>query len=279
MAPVLIPPPKFLQKPQAQSQTSSGSADIKSLKKIQWKFQISSREILDALKPLIETWFPGTVIDETKFANLNSPDKSLNQTFEIVIRLLSNWSEAAAETPMVLRSGESYAIHATVNSLVLSAISKEGLIWGLQTIRQLKPKESDVITPLILFDEPRFPWRGCLLDCSRHFMPMSVIRKFIDMLSYHKMNRFHWHLVDDQGWRIEIPKYPLLTEIGAWRKWTPNTNRDGVPTRQSDKGETLYGGFYTRDDIHAVVAYAESRGVLVVPEIELPGHCMAVLAR
>ena len=128
----------------------------------------------------------------------------------------------------------------------------------------------------IIEDHPRFGWRGMMLDCSRHFMPIEFIYKWIDLLAIHKMNIFHWHLTDDQGWRIEIKKYPKLTEIGAWRKETlighalskETHTYDGVP----------HGGFYTQDQIRSVVKYAAARNVTVVPEIELPGHSQAAIA-
>jgi hexosaminidase len=111
-------------------------------------------------------------------------------------------------------------------------------------------------------DKPRFPWRGILLDVGRHFMPTEFIKTFIDLLARYKMNVFHWHLTEDQGWRIEIEQYPKLTEIGAWR------TENGKP----------YGGYYTRAEVEEIVEYAQQRFVTVVPEIELPGHALAALA-
>ena len=114
-----------------------------------------------------------------------------------------------------------------------------------------------------ILDKPRFAWRGMLLDCGRHFMTKDFVKRYIDLLAYHKMNRLHWHLTEDQGWRIEINKYPKLTEIGAWR-----TYEDG----------TKYGGYYTQEEIKEVVAYAQSRFITVVPEVEMPGHSVAALS-
>ena len=111
-------------------------------------------------------------------------------------------------------------------------------------------------------DYPRFQWRGMHLDACRHFFPVSFVKKYIDYLAMYKMNVFHWHLTDDQGWRIEIKKYPPLTEIGAWR-----TEEDG----------TKYGGFYTQEQIKEVVKYASDRYITIVPEIEMPGHATALL--
>ena len=121
-------------------------------------------------------------------------------------------------------------------------------------------------------DYPRFAWRGMMLDTARHFMPKEFVKKFIDVLALHKLNTFHWHLNNDQGWRIEIKKYPELTEISSWRKETVI----GRNTQQYDG--TPHGGFYTQDEIREIVAYAQQRFITVVPEIEMPGHCVAVLA-
>lgn len=130
----------------------------------------------------------------------------------------------------------------------------------------------DFPTALVV-DQPRFSWRGMHLDVSRHFFPVSFIKRYIDILSLYKMNVFHWHLTDDQGWRIEIKKYPRLTSIGGWR------NGSMLGHYNEQRFDTVrYGGFYTQDEIREVVAYAADRGVTVVPEIEMPGHAMAALA-
>jgi hexosaminidase len=128
-----------------------------------------------------------------------------------------------------------------------------------------------------IVDRPRFPWRGMHLDVSRHFMPKEFVKKYIDLLALHKMNSFHWHLTDDQGWRIEIKKYPRLTEVGAWRSQTlvGRVGRDSA-TWVYDKKP--HGGFYTQDDVREIVAYARERFVRVVPEIEMPGHSQAAIA-
>jgi hexosaminidase len=133
------------------------------------------------------------------------------------------------------------------------------------------------IPAVMVEDTPRFGWRGAHLDVSRHFMPVEFVERFIDLLALHKLNTFHWHLTDDQGWRIEIKKFPLLTEVGAWRSETlvgrltrdrANLKFDGVP----------HGGFYTQAQIRQVVEYARQRHVRVVPEIEVPGHAQAAIA-
>ncbi len=168
---------------------------------------------------------------------------------------------------------EGYTLVVERERVTIRALQPAGVFYGVQSLRQLLPPEIESRTlvknvkwsvpELRLQDRPHFPWRGMLLDCCRHFMDKEFVKRYIDLLAYHKMNRFHWHLTEDQGWRIEILKYPRLTEIGAWRK-TPA----GEP----------YGGYYTQDEIREVVAYAASRYVTVVPEIEMPGHSVAALA-
>ena len=166
---------------------------------------------------------------------------------------------------------EGYELLVSTQSVIVRADNAAGLFYGVQTIRQLLPTEIEgsekngglIIPGTHIVDQPRFSWRGMLLDCGRHFMTKDFVKRYIDLLAYHKMNRLHWHLTEDQGWRIEIKKYPKLTEIGAWRKY-----EDG----------TVYGGFYTQEDIKEMVEYAKSRYVTVIPEIELPGHSVAALA-
>ncbi len=161
---------------------------------------------------------------------------------------------------------EGYRLAITEKSITLSAARRAGLFYGIQSLLQVLPESEKAGFRLpvgTVFDRPRFKWRGMLLDCGRHFMKKDFVKRYIDLLAGIKMNRLHWHLTEDQGWRIEIKKYPRLTEIGAWRKY-----EDG----------TVYGGFYTQDDIREVVAYAKSRFVTVVPEIEMPGHSTAALA-
>lgn len=152
-----------------------------------------------------------------------------------------------------------------------------GLFYGLQSLMQLLPVEGKMpfqIPSVEIIDQPRFRYRGMHLDVGRHFQPVDFIKKYLDLMAQYKMNTFHWHLTEDQGWRIEIKKYPKLTEIGSKRKETvkgrvlqPYTG-DGIP----------YGGFYTQEEIKEVVAYAKSKYITVIPEIEMPGHSLAAIA-
>ena len=185
-----------------------------------------------------------------------------------------------ADKSIVLRlapdggQAESYRLTVTAGSIHLAAGTEAGLFRGMQTLRQLLAIPGGRIPALRIEDAPRFPWRGAHLDVARHFFPVEFVKRYIDLLSRYKLNTFHWHLTDDQGWRIEIRKYPLLTEVGAWRKETMvGKNFDPYV------GDGIrYGGFYTQDQIREVVAYAAARHITVVPEIEMPGHAQAAIA-
>ena len=171
---------------------------------------------------------------------------------------------------------ESYRFVIVNKSIAIWATHSEGFFNGIQTLLQLIPSEKNNVIKLpfvLIEDEPKFKWRGMHLDCARHFFPVSFVKKYIDYLAMYKFNTFHWHLTDDQGWRIEIKKYPKLTEVGAWR----NGSMTGHYNDQ--KFDTIrYGGFYTQDQIKEVVAYASQRHITVVPEIEMPGHALAALS-
>lgn len=165
-----------------------------------------------------------------------------------------------------IRGAEAYRLSVTSRGIVIQASTDKGLFWGVQTLRQLIPEEhapSVSIPAVRIEDAPAFAYRGFMLDVGRHFYPVSFIKKQLDLLSYYKVNVFHWHLTEDQGWRIQIKRYPKLTEMGAWR-----TEADGQ----------RYGGFCTQRDIRAVVQYAQQRNIRVIPEIEMPGHSVAALA-
>jgi len=177
---------------------------------------------------------------------------------------------------IVSTDSKQYHLDITTKKVSIQAESDEGFFYGIQTFLQLIPSNSNTqikVPCLKIDDEPKYAWRGMHLDCARHFFPKEFVKKYIDYIAMYKMNTFHWHLTDDQGWRIEIKKYPKLTEIGAWR----NGSMVGHYNDQiyDDK---RYGGFYTQDDIKEIVAYATQRHITVVPEIEMPGHAVAALA-
>ncbi len=166
---------------------------------------------------------------------------------------------------------EAYRIEIASSGIILSAASTHGLSNAVQTLSQLFAGDATVPAGVIE-DYPRFEWRGLMLDCGRHLFSVAEIRRFLDWMALHKFNTFHWHLTEDQGWRLPIEKYPLLTEIGAWRNQSPVMGNAAI-------GDGIaYGGFYTREQIVEVVAHAARRHIQVVPEIELPGHSTAAIA-
>lgn len=176
-----------------------------------------------------------------------------------------------------IRNAEGYTIDVNSKSIRITGATAAGVFYGIQTLRKSLPvsngKAGHVDIPAThISDAPRFAYRGTHLDVSRHFVSADSVRRFIDMLALHNINRFHWHLTDDQGWRIEIKKYPLLTQVGSKRDETVighNSGKyDGMP----------YGGFYTQQEIRDIVKYAAERYITIVPEIDLPGHMQAALA-
>ncbi|MDQ2687199.1 MAG: beta-N-acetylhexosaminidase [Armatimonadota bacterium] len=184
--------------------------------------------------------------------------------------------------PKAPTGDEGYRLKVTPQRVTVVAAKPAGLFYGAQTLRQLLPtqifaptKQTGVtwtLPAITIEDAPRFAWRGLMLDCGRHFFPVADVKRFIDEMALHKFNTFHWHLTEDQGWRLQIKKYPRLTEIGSKRTESPQHDDwqkgDGVP----------YGGFYTQDEARAVVAYAAARHITVVPEIEMPGHAAGAIA-
>ena len=177
---------------------------------------------------------------------------------------------------------EEYSVDITAKSCIVRASSYNGFLYAIQTLKQLTsvsifsedadPSEKFLFPCVRIHDKPRFGYRGMHLDCSRHFFSVEEVKKYLDVMALYKLNRFHWHLTDDQGWRAEIKKYPKLTEVGAFRNGTVIKkdwgSNDGI----------RYGGYYTQEQMKDVVAYAKNLGIEVIPEIDLPGHMMGVLA-
>jgi hexosaminidase len=175
-------------------------------------------------------------------------------------------------------NAEGYDLSVNANGIAITASSGAGLFYGVQTLLQLIPEEAKSVPYVDIEDRPRFEYRGLHLDVGRHMFPTEFIKKYIDLMARHKFNRFHWHLTEDQGWRIEIKKYPKLQEISAFRKETV-VGRQRTATRAEAKYDgKRYGGFYTQEEIKDIVNYASERFITVIPEIELPGHAMAALA-
>ncbi|MHA1698798.1 MAG: beta-N-acetylhexosaminidase [Promethearchaeota archaeon] len=187
-----------------------------------------------------------------------------------------------------IEDASGYKLDVTDAGIMIMSPTEQGIFYGIQTLRQLLPMEieralsgddklttrSKIAVPGVnILDYPRFTWRGFMLDCARHFFDVDTIKKLLDVMALLKMNIFHWHLTDDQGWRVEIKKYPRLVEIGSKREESQvggflSNKFDGVP----------HEGFFSKDDITAVINYAAERYITVIPEIEMPGHCMAALA-
>ena len=177
---------------------------------------------------------------------------------------------------------EAYSILVSKRNAVVRASGLNGVIYALETLRQLLPpsiygsrqalKDRWTLPCCLIEDSPRFAWRGMHLDSSRHFWSIDEVKRYLDVMAMYKLNRFHWHLTDDQGWRIEIRAFPLLSQIACWREGTM-IGRDF-----SSNDHIRYGGFYTREEIREVVDYAAARGITVVPEVDLPGHMLAALS-
>ncbi|MBO7295022.1 MAG: family 20 glycosylhydrolase, partial [Bacteroidaceae bacterium] len=179
---------------------------------------------------------------------------------------------------------EGYRLEVEQEIILLEASRPAGFFYGLQTLKQLMPAElmagvatAEKVRPEIpcvsITDEPLYGWRGFMLDEGRHFFGKDEVKRILDMMATYKMNRFHWHLTEDQGWRIEIKKYPKLTEVAAWRE----TKKLGWGSEYPTDGEH-YGGFYTQEDVREIVAYAKERFIEILPEIDMPGHFQAALA-
>jgi hexosaminidase len=187
---------------------------------------------------------------------------------------------------------EGYTLSVTPEEISITAGDPAGFFYAVQTLRQLLPPEFSgtdqqagvncAIPAVKITDAPNFPWRGFMLDVSRHFFTVGQVKDVLDQVAAQKVNRFHWHLTDDQGWRVEIKAYPKLTSIGAWRADRTNTDENisdwwgRAPLQANEKPS--YGGFYTQDEIREVVAYAKARHIEVIPEIDMPGHCQAAVA-
>ncbi len=195
------------------------------------------------------------------------------------ILLTTNGADAAL-------GAEGYELNVTTNCVAIRAPTQAGLFYGAVTLLELLPPESLAqravanapweIPCVNITDAPHFPWRGMMLDVSRHFFNKEEVKQVLNAMALHKLNTFHWHLVDDNGWRIEIKKYPKLTDVGAWRDGVGFGLATNSTTAYGSNGR--YGGFYTQDDIREVIAYAAMLHITIVPEIEMPGHALAALA-
>jgi len=240
-----------------------------------------------------------TIVPTKKFRNealqLNELIKGgLGQKLHLVNNRYNNIRFIYSDT---ITATEGYRLNISSNGIVITAKEPAGAFMAVQTIRQLLPAGIEngtasgklVLPALDITDQPAYAWRGMHLDVSRHFFSIAYLKKFINVMSLYKMNKLHLHLTDDQGWRIEIKKYPKLTEEGAWRTFdkndsacikksvdNPDFNLDAEHIIHRD-GKTLYGGFYTQAEMKALVAYAAARHIDIIPEIDMPGHMMAAI--
>ena len=180
---------------------------------------------------------------------------------------------------------EGYKLSVSLAAILIKANTRAGLFYGLQSLLQTLPavrtNEALQVPGMEITDAPRFEWRGMMLDVSRHFYSVEAIKDIIDLLALYKMNVFHWHLTDNEGWRLEIKKYPKLTQVGAWRLEIPGSvfyKPDSAYASPLSGTPYRYGGYYTQEQAREVVAYARARNITVIPEIEMPGHSGAALA-
>ena len=205
-------------------------------------------------------------------------------TKDIFGKKLSKGTKAHGENNIIFKNdaslaNEGYILEITPENIIITSKNGAGAFYAVQTLKQIIPVQAyetplDIekltLPTMKIADKPHFAYRGFMLDWSRHFWNVETIKEVLDILAMHKMNRFHWHLTEDQGWRIEIKKYPLLTKVGSKREQTTtgrNVGMDGIP----------YGGYYTQNDIKEIVKYAQERFITIVPEIEIPGHSLGAL--
>ncbi|HRG93871.1 MAG TPA: beta-N-acetylhexosaminidase, partial [Chitinophagaceae bacterium] len=253
--------------------------------------QVMAQDIAIVPRPLEMKQSPGTYPLKSKMTVSNSfPADGWDQLFsylktEMKKQFGISLSAAAAGTKgdidffmkrMPTSGKPAYTLEVTPKGILINSNFNEPAFHAIQTFFQLIPVDpaAKKEIPLVsIFDHARFEYRGMHLDCARHFWPVEFIKRYIDYLAYHKLNTFHWHLTDDQGWRIEIKKYPKLTSIGGWRNGTiigryPGKGNDGLK----------YGGYYTQEQVKEIVRYAKDRFIDVIPEIEMPGHASAAIA-
>lgn len=227
----------------------------------------------------------------------------LSASTGFTINVTDGTGDISLKTASIEGAPGAYTLKSSGSGVEITGNSYAGVIYGIESLRQMLPAQIESTTKVEgiewnvpaadIKDEPAFGWRGIMLDVSRHFYSPAEVKEFLDLMALYKLNKFHWHLTDDQGWRVEIKKYPLLTEKGAWRKYNSHDreclrlsrvqdNPDyALPSdklRITEEGDTLYGGFYTQDEIRDIVAYAAVRGIDVVPEIDMPGHMLAAVS-
>lgn len=229
-------------------------------------FEINAKTVIVANPDLPEAKYLQDYVKKNYGLDLKISDKNRNKN---VILLDFYWKKTEN------LSEEHYALNIDKNGISIKSPTNKGIFYGIQSLIQLLPLEGKnlKVPHLSVSDTPKYKWRGMHLDVCRHFFDKQQVKQYIDYLARYKFNTFHWHLTEDQGWRIEIKKYPKLTQIGAYRNGT-------MVGKYSDQkyNDIRYGGFYTQEDIKEVVEYAKQRHITIVPEIEMPGHAVAALA-
>jgi hexosaminidase len=232
-------------------------------------------------------WNTKTIIrsDAAESNTVNFLTHYLN-TRHLATNNISGPAKAGTKQPIVyitskatgLLHPEGYRLTITADSVILTG-KGAGLFYGIQTLLQLFPndvRETAALPCLVIEDQPRFGYRGLMLDVSRHFFTVGEIKDLLDLMAFYKLNRFHWHLTDDQGWRLEIKSYPKLTQVGAWRVPRIDFSGNTLPPQAGEKATE--GGFYTQQQVKEIIRYAADRHIEVLPEIDVPGHSMAAIA-
>ena len=222
--------------------------------------------------------YPTSQADLLKEANFLTEFLNEILGYELKIEASDSFKKGAINLsvdPTIFTEKDSYKIIVNENNINIISSEASSLFYAIQTLRKSLPfdaKGENIAMPASeIYDYPRFGHRGMMLDVSRHIFPLDSIKEYIDLMALHNMNKFHLHLTDDQGWRIEIKKYPKLTEVGAWRS--------GTKIGKSETFDTIrYGGFYTQEELRDLVKYAADRHITIIPEIDLPGHQLAALA-
>lgn len=238
--------------------------------------------------------------EKTTIAVENPEQEKIARRFTDQFKIVTGWTPAISigkKADIVFvsdssLSSEAYSLHVTADGITIKAATSAGFFYAIESLKQLMPLEyysgqrqkkiRYAIPAVIIKDKPAFEWRGYLLDVSRHFFTKEQVKQVLDFMAELKLNRFHWHLTDDQGWRLQIKSLPKLTEIGAWRmnymvKDEETYNWFGRPEQKPGEKPT-YGGFYTQDDVREIIAYAKERHIQVIPEIDMPGHAQAAIA-
>jgi hexosaminidase len=241
--------------------------------------RVTSRDGVFAFRA--DTWVslpqdPGVARIARYFAGL------LKETRGVDLKLAAGSSKSVIvfrlEQPASGTNAEAYAIDVSTRQVVVTAGDLRGLFYGAVTLWQLCTSNASgdlTVHAVSITDSPRLPWRGLMLDSARHYQTPQFVMRFIDWMALHKLNVLHWHLTDDQGWRLEIKKYPRLTGVGAWR--VPAGAASAADIDPSTGHPRLYGGFYSQDDVRRIVAHAAERNITIVPEIDMPGHASAAI--